>query len=153
MSRAPRSESRETEGRRKRVPLGVTRSKLAVSGRDPNYQYRWVNEQTHNDPDRLNSALQGGYEYVQRAGVTVGEEAADGNSDTGSQVSRIVGTKPDGSPLRAYLMRIPKEFYAEDQQAKQAEIDQTETAIKRGKQTGAPDTAYTKDSNKIAFGR
>lgn len=131
MSRTPRELSREEDDRTTRIPLGVNRAKLTINNRDPDYVYRWINEETHSDPDRLNSALAAGYEFVHRDGVRVGE-GLDGNADLGSRVSRIVGKKSDGTKLSAYAMRIKKEWHLSDQRAKEQERKRTMDVIKRG---------------------
>ena len=123
----PAVRPRDRSSRKERIPLGVARARLAVADRDPNYEYRWMK----GSADRLAAAENGGYEYVESP-VKVGEGAKDGNTDMGSRVSQVVGHNTDGSPRRDYLMRIPKEFYREDQAAKQAEIDKVDAAIKRG---------------------
>lgn len=128
MSRYPRSEARETReeqepSRRKRVPLGVPRLKMNAPQR-PGYVRRWVND----NPGRLDAAQQGGYEFV------VGESASEGGATDGmgAKISRIVGTRDGGAPITAYLMETKQEWYEEDQKSKQAIVDETEAALKRG---------------------
>ena len=55
-----------------------------------------------------------------------------GHSDIGSALSTIVGTKEDGSPLRAYAMMIKQEYYDADQLVKNEAVRQTEQAIQAG---------------------
>lgn len=137
MSRYPRSEARETReeeapARRKRIPLGVPRLKLNAPTR-PGYVRRWVND----DAGRLDAAQQGGYEYV------LGEARPDGvaTEGMGAKISRVVGTREGGAPITAYLMEIRKEWYDEDQKAKQAGVNATEEALKRGSdEHGTPGT-------------
>lgn len=128
MSRYPRTEARETREeeapeRRVRVPLGVPRLKMTAPQR-PGYVRRWVND----DPGRLDSAQQGGYEFV------LGEVRSEGGATdgVGAKISRVVGSNDNGTPKTAYLMEIKKEWYDEDQQAKQASVNQTEAALRRG---------------------
>lgn len=135
MSRLPRSESRESRDeqetpRRRRVPLGVPRQKLNAPQR-PGYVRRWVND----DPGRLDAAQEGGYEYV------TGESRSEGGATDGmgAKISRVVGTRDGGAPITAYLMEIKKEWYDEDQEAKQGKIDDSEAALRRGQdQHGKP---------------
>jgi hypothetical protein len=116
--------------RKERVPFGVPQSRLTVTNADPNFVYRWVNDDGRG---RLDRAITGGYEFVQGdSDIKVGTGSADANSDVGSRVSRIVGTQEGGAGMRAYLMRIKREWYEQDQKAKQALIDENESAIKRG---------------------
>lgn len=122
-----RPESRDAGGRAKRVPLGTPELKMEVSSKDPNYVYRWVND----EGNRIARAMQGGYEMVEDSGVEVGS-GVNRNTDMGGKVSQYVGTQKDGAPLRAHLMRIKKEWYEEDQDAKAKKIDEKERHIKGG---------------------
>lgn len=130
------TEQRDSRGRgtadtrKERIPFGVQHSRLTVANPDPNYVYRWVNDDGRG---RIDRATAGGYEFVQAdSDQKVGTGSADGNSDVGSRVSRIVGTQEGGAGMRAYLMRIKREWYEQDQKAKQALVDQIDSAIKRG---------------------
>jgi hypothetical protein len=127
MSRAPRAENREEEGRNKRVPLGVARSKLTVAGR-PGYVRRWINDYD----GRLQNAQEGGYEFVLNENVKqIGDQDIDNeNRDLGARVSRVVD-KTTGQ--RAYLMEIKADFYEEDQRSKVAKVEETDRRIRKGK--------------------
>lgn len=116
-----------TEQRAERVPLGIKRSKLAVKDQDPAYQYRWVNDVG----GRVLDAQNGGYELVTDA--TVGEgDIANRNASAGNRVSRVVGTTDRGNAITAYLMRIRKEWYNQDQDAKKRQLDEIDAALKAG---------------------
>lgn len=113
-----------------RTPLGVPRQKLSLEKKDPNYYYRWINEVG----DRINLALEAGYEFVTRSDAAPGDrDVAPQNTDLGNRTSKVVGTAEGGRPLTAYLMRLKKSFYNEDQAAKQAQIDEMERGLKVGK--------------------
>lgn len=109
------------EGRPKRTPIG-RRSRLSVKDKDPNYQYRIVNIVD----DRIELFLEQGYEIDPQS--QVGDTAVDIPSPLGSakQISVGQGTK-------AVVMRIRKDWYAEDQAYKQAQID----AVEKSKQDEA----------------
>lgn len=125
MSREERSEAREDVGRRQRVPLGGHRQKLQAK-QHAGFHRRWFN-----DVDtRLLDAKGAGYDYVR-------DEKAKGEDGTDSRLSRVVGVKEDGSPMRAFLMEIRQDWYDEDQAAKQKLIDETDSAIRRGNVRGA----------------
>jgi len=99
----------------------------------PGYVRRWVND----DPGRLDAAREGGYEFV------AGESKSEGGATDGigAKISRVVGTRDGGTPITAYLMEIRKEWYDEDQKAKQAGVNATEEALKRGSdEHGTPGT-------------
>lgn len=113
--------------RKRRVPLGVPRSRLTAPKRQ-GYERRWVND---DGKGRLQAALEGGYTHVTDPNLRVGEDG--GGSATDSRVSRIVGRGEGGKPLRAFLMEIPSEQYQEDQASKQAALDEVDRAIRKGR--------------------
>lgn len=125
--RPGRSETRRSNGRAERIPMGGHRSKLTVEGKDDDYFYRHFID----TGGRIQQAMDAGYELVPRQGVKVGE-GEDRNTDLGSAVSTITGRNEDGTPQRSYLMRIRREWYEEDQAAKQAEVDEMDAAIHSG---------------------
>lgn len=127
---APEQSDREVvkaAERKKRVPLGVPRSKLTVPQR-AGYVRRFVND---DGKGRLQFALNGGYSHVTDPTLQVGEDGGGDKPD--SRVSRIVGRAESGKPLRAFLMEIPSELYQEDQASKQAELDEVDRAIRKGR--------------------
>lgn len=135
MSRDNRANTREKADRSSRTPLGRGRQKLSVpeiSG----FVLRWIND----NGGRLLQAEEGGYAFVTKAEIGhVGESVEDGNTDIGNRVSKVVGKTESGSPMRAYLMKIKKEWYQEDQVEKQTQIDQVERAIREGSFEAKPD--------------
>lgn len=123
-TRNARPRTRSEQGRRQRKPLGQPQQKLKASVPDGMQGY-WFNDK----PGRLQQALEAGYTFISDEGSELeGREGAR---------SELVGTKEDGTPMHAYLMAIPKEWYQEDQQAKQASVDETDAAIRRGNIRGA----------------
>ena len=125
MSRISRENTREESGRSTRVPLGVSRPKLAVPQRE-GYVRRWVNDVE----GRLEMAERGGYQFVEDQSLQIGAPDIDNvNRDLGARMSRVVD-KSTG--MKAYLMEIKKEYHEEDQRIKMREVDETENAIKRG---------------------
>lgn len=64
--------------------------------------------------------------------------------DIGNAVKRVVGSKPDGSPMFAYLCRKPRKFYDDDAADKQAELDKQLEQIRRGNsRSGQAQADYT----------
>jgi hypothetical protein len=86
-----------------------------------------------------------GYEPVTHK-VSVGDSAVGRASQLGSAVSR-----PVGGGQKAVLMRIPKEWYDEDQAEKQKRVEQSEKAMERNipKNKPTPDGDY----GEVAFDR
>lgn len=109
------------ERRVRRTPLGV-RNVLTVTGKEPGYEYRFVND----IGDRVQEFLDNGWEIVEKKDVRIGDKrlgsptAAEGTAATASV----------GRGTTAYVLRIKEEWYKEDQQAKQDYVDQTEAATK-----------------------
>jgi len=112
--------SKAPEGRVKRVPVG-TRNILTVKGQDPNYVYRVVND----IDDRITQFREAGYEIVEDDAVDVGDKRASQGTSIGSKKVLSVG-----QGTKAFVMRIKKEFYEEDQEAKQRRVNAQEASIK-----------------------
>jgi len=108
-----------TPNRPKRVPLGQ-RNRLSFGKQDPAYVYRVINDQD----DRLVQAQEAGYEFV-ISDEKLGDKRA---AEAGAVDSRV--SKPVGNGTRGFLMRIPKEFYEEDQNEKMGKIVEVEKALK-----------------------
>lgn len=118
-----RTEERKQE-RKKRVPLGGYRSKLAIPENlvdRKRYVPRWIND----IPGRINQARDGGYTNVE-------------DPNTGEDITAIVGRDESGQPITAYLMQIDKDFYEEDFQEKQKEVDKIDEAIYKGRVSEQP---------------
>lgn len=107
--------------RAKRTPINGQRSILNVKGKDPNFSYRIVNDVD----DRINEFLERGYEIVTEEGVQVGDKRVAKPTQSGSAVELSVG-----NGTKAFLMRIKKEWYQEDQDAKQAKVSEIENQMK-----------------------
>ena len=120
----------EMEGRR----LGVARSRLDFN----KFAYRWIND----EPARLFAKTkEDDWDVVMNDGVK------DDSPNIGNAVSQVVGTKPDGSALVAYLCRKPKRYYDEDQAAKAKELDEQLQQLRRGNdRAGASQADYVPHS-------
>jgi len=111
------------QGRVRRNPL-ASRNRLKVKGNlDPNFVYRVVND----TEDRIQELMDIGYVPELADDVHVnGDSIIDDPKKLGKakQVSVGQGTK-------AILMKIPKEYFNEDQEAKEAYLKKVEEAMKR----------------------
>lgn len=146
--------TRAAKTRRKRTPFGVMRLKMSLDAETmkrleaENKIPRWINDDDHGQ--RIMNAREGDYEFVESVGQ-VGDKAVDADR----RIRKLVGSHKDGSPKYAYLMAIPKEFYEEDQKAKEAVNQQVDDTIRAGSPKGsrplnmAPDQGgtYVKDIN------
>jgi len=93
-------------------------------------------------PGRITQALDVGYEFVEANEVgSVATNVISRNTDIGDKVRFLVGNTDNGEPMYAYLMKIRKEFYEEDQAEAQAKIDAVDAAIRGGKLTGEGQTS------------
>ncbi len=108
---------------RKRIPLGE-QHRLASVAKPAGYMDRWFN-----DVDgRILKAQKAGYEFIDRDGSIV-KEKDDRFQDPDWQNSAM--SQPVGGGITAYLMRVKKEFYDEDQAVKQAKIDTQENQMRK----------------------
>ena len=107
-------------GRTQRVPVG-TRKVLTVSGKDPEYEYRIIND----SGDRVQEFLDAGYELVERDSVRVGDKRVGKATAEGTKAQLSVG-----QGMKGFVVRIKKEWYLEDQARKQAHVNELESATK-----------------------
>ncbi len=131
MSRLPRSE----QARPGRIPVASNRAPLQGRGRDhEKYFHRFVLE----IDDRVARFLEGGYEIVRRGkdGTAFYDEPTVDDSRRASREGAY--TRPAGRALQLVLMRIPREWWEEDQQKKWAENDRIDESM-RGPKKDAVD--------------
>jgi len=114
--------SKAAPQRTKRTPING-RNVLTVEGKDPNYVYRVVNDVG----DRITTFQDAGYELVEGKSVRIGDRRVNAASPEGSKAQVSV----DKNGTKAFVMRIPKEWYDEDQAAKQIHVDALEQSIKQ----------------------
>lgn len=119
---------KNSPNRPKRIPLG-TRNVLTAPER-PGYVRRFVND----EGDRVAQFEAAGYTLV-RDKVEVGDPKAGKSAQLGSVVRPSVG-----AGTSAVLMEIKKEYYDEDQAAKQAQIDAGEADMKANLNSGRAGT-------------
>ena len=99
---------------RVRKPLGSQRQKLDSSP-IPGFHCHWFND---DDKGRIKDALEAGYEHIK--------------DESGKPVSKIVGTKSQGGPLIAYRMKLPTEWWQQDQNAKVVARRSRQESMQRG---------------------
>lgn len=102
--------------RETRRGFGNQGQKLAVPPREGYFRY-WFNDA----PGRVDGAKESGYTHVL-------------DPATGRNMSLVVGVKPDGSPLLAYLLEIPQEWRDDDAAVLEEKNREKEEAIKKGAQ-------------------
>lgn len=119
----------------KRIPMSLPHLKLQVPDL-PGYHLHWM----RGDAQRINQALAGGYEFVEKDevalntfGVADDPEDAEG-SDLGSRISVFGGN--DGS--RLYLMKIKLEYWNEDRKAESDRQEKVAELLRGDKGIAAP---------------
>jgi len=110
-----------------RKPLFQRGPQSITGDKDPNYVYRFVND----SGSRIDQMKSAGYEIVTDDDLIVGDSRVNDSTQMGSS-KRVISK--DGTVQ--YLMRQKKEFYDEDQAAKQAHNDEIEQAMKKQAQEG-----------------
>ena len=108
-----------TPKRRRRASVGGHALKLQAPPR-AGFVRRWFND----DGNRIADAEGLAYDFV--TDVTI-----QGTGE-GSRISRLVGTKANGEPLRAYLMETPEEEYRAGLDEKEGVNRQIDDAIMGG---------------------
>lgn len=128
VERTVRQETREEAPRARPVTFGGPRLKLAVNASIPGYHMIWEND---TDDGNIEQLLVEGFEFVTKSEVTL-TQGIVADEDLSSRVSRYVGSKEDGSPLRAYLLKIPEEVWQERESYRYNEADLRDDNIRRG---------------------
>ena len=118
------AEEKMAKMREARLPLGGMRSILAIEGEDPNYHYHWAVDDNENG-NQIKRLVAAGYEFVSHTeGIRVGEAQVFRTEGLGSLL-RV----PAGDGRYHFLMRIPNEFYEDDQKRNAEQVNMTEQSI------------------------
>jgi hypothetical protein len=123
-----------TKRKPRRLSINGTRNVLTVSGKEPGFEYRVVND----DGDRVSQFEEMGYEIVKDSNIKVGDRRIANPTKEGSPVQVSVG-----GGQKAYLMRIPKDWYDEAQADKAKQVDELEKGMLQ-------DTKNSADYGKIS---
>lgn len=115
-----RENTNSASARPKRKPVGAANRLKPTKLDQDKFSYRWVND----DADRVAMFKDAGYEIVSAGEAGLEKARIEGGAGADGTISVGNGTK-------AVLMRQPKEFYTEDQQAKQKRVDETMRAIEK----------------------
>jgi hypothetical protein len=119
-----KANSQVASARPRRSPL-AGRNRLAVKNKEAGFVYRIANIKD----DNIDLLKERGYEICEKESIgAVGDKKVDNPSSLGSASEISVGAGD-----KAVVMRIPKEWYDEDQAAKQAQIDEVERSMGKDK--------------------
>ncbi len=117
-----------TSVRPKRVPVGL-RPRLAVFGKDPNFEYRIVND----TPGNVALMKHNGWQLCTNEEIDTGNFRAEQASEVGSLASMVVD---GGTGMRAYVMKISKEEFQEIQDAYERESRAMEETLRPNETDG-----------------
>lgn len=107
--------------RPQRASLGK-RDRLSIKNKEPGFVYRIVNDVD----DRVEQLSGLGYELCTKEQVgAIGNKRVDNTSSIGSAAHFSVG-----QGVKAVVMRIPEEWFKEDQAAKLKDVDAVEATMK-----------------------
>ena len=117
--RPPKNATRAHQ-RPRRIPVSGRRDILTVGNREPDFVYRWVKDY-HETGGRIQQFIDAGYDFVKPEDHQIGETYVFRSEDVGGSITR----RPDGKTGEyLYLMRINRDWYDEDQEAKQRMVDE-----------------------------
>lgn len=126
--RTERSTREKRASKPDRIPVGGFRDKLTVRFNDPEhrekYYARWVLD-TNEQGAAIVKYFQAGYEFIPSNEVTVGQTHVFKSEDVGT----IVRQPADKEGRYLYLMRLPIEFFEEDQKNKARIVDESEESL------------------------
>ena len=128
------------KNRPKRIPLH--RRRVLEAAANPGFKRRWVNEEL----GAIDAYRDAGWVPVV-GDEDISDKRAQTESTVGSVVRRVVNKDPNASAKTAILMEIPEDLYAEDQAAKQKEVDRVEASYDPKKFEGS-DIFYNASKNK-----
>jgi hypothetical protein len=126
MARETRQQQIE-EKRPRRSLNDIGANILTVDNQEPGYHYYWASD-SQDIPGGIKRFLDAGYTFVTDP-TKVGDPTVNQSSGIGSAVS-ING----GRGTRLYLMRIPLEWYNEDQQKMEDQIKELEMTMRQPKE-------------------
>lgn len=90
----------------------------------PGFMLRFVNDEV----GRVHQFTEMGWDFV----TNEEQGFAGASSDAGDKYSVVVGTSSAGKELRAYLLKIPQEWYDEFKRIEREHVTQVEKQIKSG---------------------
>ena len=132
------AEERRAKYRKMRVPGEIIRRKLSYP-EEEGYVMRWANDKN----SRISDLLEKGWDHVTKeegsAAPGDADVANEVGQDLGTVVSKVVGAEDDGRPIKAYLMKVKKEWYEEDRRLKHEYLDSLEKQIRDGGSVGGKD--------------
>jgi hypothetical protein len=127
--RSVREERKDGEAPREReVNLGGLTLQLHVHGSIPGYKLVWEND----DNGAIENRLHQGFDFVLQSELNERSAKMVPDEEISSVISRFVkGTRNDGQALRAYLLKLPEEQWAELENQRYVAADEWDRAIRQ----------------------
>jgi hypothetical protein len=126
--KATRTESERYEAARERAKnFGGPRLKLSVIGRIPGFHLYWENDLE----GAIEILLQEGFAFVRPSEVKMQSHIVQ-DADVGDKISRYVGSKSDGTSLRAYLLKCSDEHWQDREDDRYYQANEWEQSIMQG---------------------
>lgn len=123
---APRTQAQRTATPRDRERnFGGPRLKLSVPQLVEGFHLYWEND----DDGAIEQLLYEGFEFVKPAEVRMAVQTVVADTDLTDRVSKFVGKKADGSPLRAYLLKCPNTVWEDREAHRYQQADDWEDSI------------------------
>lgn len=95
----------------------------------------------HDEDGKIEERLYEGFDFVAPGEVRrTSDLVAD--MDLTNRVSRYVGRREDGSPLRAYLLKCPTDIWTERKSREQRQVDDWDSQIRNGRMKPKDNTEY-----------
>jgi hypothetical protein len=122
---------RPTAARTRAANFGGPSLKLSVPQQIPGFHLYWENDAGEG---KIENLLENGFDFVTPAEVGIQSRRSAtvvADSELDSRVSRFVGRQPDGSPMRAYLLKCPEDIWAEYEADRNEQADAREDDIRQ----------------------
>lgn len=135
VAKSARSQSERDQKQAPRVRdnnFGGPRLKMSVAGTIEGHHLYWAND----DAGEIEQLLNEGFDFVDPREVNAQSRTSHIVADSdasANRVSRYVGKKDDGTPLRAYLLKCPDEVWADREAVRLEAADQWDDAIRRSR--------------------
>lgn len=125
-----RDTERADTRRERSAGFGGPRLKLSVPQTIPGMHLFFQNDE---DNGAIEQLLYEGFSFVTKAevGLARKSETVVADEDVTDRVSRFVGRKEDGTPLRAFLLKCPEELWAQREEWAVQEANDKEDSLRQ----------------------
>lgn len=132
-----RRDSSPAAAREREPDLGGQRLRLSVIGEIPGHHMYWANDEA----GEIEQLIFDGFDFVEPGEVQRASELV-ADMDLGNRISRYVGRREDGSPLRAYLMKAPQAIWDARQERNLRQATEWDEQIRNGRMKPQSSTEY-----------